>query len=54
MLKKESEWKWSEQEQTSFELLKSKLTSTPLLQYPDFNKPFILTTDASGYAIGDT
>jgi hypothetical protein len=33
-------------------LLKFKLTSTPLLQYPDFSKPFILTTDAGGYAIG--
>jgi hypothetical protein len=32
--------------------LKFKLTNTPLLQYPDFSKPFILTTDASGYAIG--
>lgn len=32
-------------------MLKSKLTSK-LLQYPDFSKPFILTTDASGYAIG--
>ncbi|PNF41072.1 hypothetical protein B7P43_G06245 [Cryptotermes secundus] len=52
LLKKDSEWKWLEEEQTSFELLKSKLTSSPLLQYPDFNKPFILTTDASGYAIG--
>jgi hypothetical protein len=33
-------------------LLKFKLTNTPLLQYPDFSKPFILTADASGYAIG--
>jgi hypothetical protein len=31
--------------------LKFKLTNTPLLQYPAFSKPFILTTDASGYAI---
>jgi hypothetical protein len=51
MLKKENEWNWTEKEQTSFDLLKFKLTNTPLLQYPDFNKPFILTTDASGYAI---
>jgi hypothetical protein len=43
---------WSEKQQASFELLKFKLTNAPLLQYPDFNKPFILTTDASGYAIG--
>jgi hypothetical protein len=52
LLKKESIWKWSEQEEASFDLLKFKLTNTPLLQYPDFSKPFILTTDASGYAIG--
>jgi hypothetical protein len=52
LLKKETEWRWSEQEQGNFDLLKFKLTNTPLLQYPDFNKPFILTTDASGYGIG--
>jgi hypothetical protein len=52
LLKKENEWKWTEQEQASFELLKFKLTSTPVLQYPDFSKPFILTTGTSGYAIG--
>jgi hypothetical protein len=52
LLKKEKDWKWKEREQTSFEMLKSKMTSAPLLQYPDFSKPFIVTTDASGYAIG--
>lgn len=35
-----------------FDRLKFKLTNTPLLQYLDCSKPFILTTDASGYAIG--
>jgi hypothetical protein len=53
MLKKENEWNWTEKEQASFDLLKFKLTNTPLLQYPDFNKPCFLTMDASGYAIGD-
>jgi hypothetical protein len=52
LLKKKNEWQWTEQEQASFDMLKFKLINTPLLQYPDFNKPFILTTDASGYAIG--
>lgn len=36
----------------SFELCKKILTNAPLLQFPDFKKPFILTTDASNYAIG--
>jgi hypothetical protein len=52
LLKKENEWNWTEQEQANSDLLKFKLTNTPLLQYPDFSKPFILTTDPSGYAIG--
>lgn len=33
-------------------MLKFKLTNTSLLQYPDFSKPFILTTDANGYDTG--
>lgn len=36
----------------SFETCKALLTNAPLLQYPNFDKPFILTTDASNYAIG--
>jgi hypothetical protein len=51
LLKKENEWNWTEQEHSSFDLLKFKLTNTPLLQYPDFSKPFTLITDARGYAI---
>ena len=35
-----------------FHLLQTALTQEPVLQYPDFTKPFILTTDASGFAIG--
>lgn len=36
----------------SFELLKEILTSNDVLAFPDFEKPFILTTDASDKAIG--
>ena len=32
--------------------LKELLCTTPLLQPPDISKPFIITTDASGYAVG--
>jgi hypothetical protein len=52
LLTKEIPWKWTSEEQRSFDLLKSKLTEIPVLQYPDFQKPFILTTDTSGYGLG--
>lgn len=31
--------------------LKDILGSSPVLQYPDFEKPFIVTTDASNFAV---
>lgn len=37
---------------SAFNRLKSILTSSHVLQYPDFSKRFILTTDASNYALG--
>lgn len=36
----------------AFEKLKILLTSDPILAYPDFNKEFVLTTDASNQALG--
>lgn len=36
----------------AFERCRNILTSSDILQYPDFEKPFILTTDASNYAVG--
>lgn len=36
----------------TFETCKNLLTSSDVLQYPDFSLPFILTTDASNFAIG--
>jgi hypothetical protein len=35
-----------------FQHLKAKLTSQPILQYPDFSKEFILITDASNTGLG--
>ena len=40
------------EEQQCFEKLKKILTSSDILIYPDYTKPFVLTTDASDYAIG--
>ena len=36
----------------AFERCRNILTSSDMLQYPDFEKPFVLTTDASNYAVG--
>lgn len=36
----------------SFEKCKELLVNAPILQFPDFSRPFILTTDASNYALG--
>jgi hypothetical protein len=33
-------------------MLKEKFISKPILQYPDFSKEFVLTTDASNCGIG--
>ena len=43
---------WKEKQEESFQILKEKLCTTPILAYPDFEKEFILYTDASGYALG--
>ena len=36
----------------SFRCLQTILTQEPTLQYPDFTKPFVLTCDASEFAVG--
>ena len=36
----------------AFITVKDLLTSETILQYPDFTKPFVLTTDASNEALG--
>ena len=52
LLKKDTKFICSKKQQKAFELLEEKLCEEPLLQRPDFSQPFILTTDASGFAIG--
>ncbi|XP_037870373.1 uncharacterized protein LOC119629252 [Bombyx mori] len=52
LLKKETPFNWENQQQISFDLLKQKLTTAPVLAYPDFSQPFLLTCDASNHAVG--
>ena len=46
------EFQWKSEQNQAFSTLKEILISERLLQYPDFSKEFVLTTDASKEALG--
>jgi len=52
LLKKNQKWQWGAEQIQSFRLLRIALTHEPVLQYPNFTHPFVVTTDASGLAVG--
>jgi len=52
LLKKNTPWKWTDVEQTTFDNLKRKLTEAPVLTLPDPNEHFTVQSDASDEAIG--
>ena len=52
LLHKEKDFTWQSDEQQAFEHLKQSLISAPVLILPDPTKPFVVTTDASDFAIG--
>ena len=43
---------WTSDSESAFQTLKDKLTSAPVMGYPDFSLPFILQIDASGDGLG--
>lgn len=51
-LKKGEKIEHNDEFKKAFSLCKTILCNDPILQYPDFEKPFNLTTDASNVAIG--
>jgi hypothetical protein len=52
ILAKKVEFKWNLECQESFETLKKKLTTTPVLILPDVHKPFSVYCDASYTGLG--
>lgn len=50
--RKGQKFQWNLEAEEAFNELKSKLVEAPIMSCPDFNKPFILQTDASSYGLG--
>jgi RNase H-like domain found in reverse transcriptase len=49
---KTTPWKWTDEHQRSFDLMKQIVSREMLLAYPDFSKPFNVYTDASHSQLG--
>ena len=52
LLRKGVAFTWTPDCQEAMDKLKEALTSSPVLTYPDFKRPFVLSTDASNFAVG--
>src|SRR6266498_1782994 len=52
LLKKDVKFSWGPKEQKTFEKLKKILTEAPVLLFSNFDKPFVLYTDASLKGLG--
>lgn len=52
LTRKRTDFVWTRECNNSFNKLRDALINPPILQYPDFEKTFILTVDAAKYGIG--
>ena len=52
LTRKNAVFKWSDECQGAFEALKTAITQSPVLAYPNFNVDFVLETDASVKGLG--
>src|SRR5208282_5676190 len=52
LLKKNTEFVWTEDCQKAFDMLKKRFTEEPVLMMPDQTRPFQIESDASKYASG--
>ena len=49
---KPTDWQWTDKEDSAFNFIREKLTTSPILAYADYSKPFVLYTNACGEGLG--
>ena len=52
LIKKDVDWRWTKEEQEAFENIKNEVSKNVELRIPNMENPFLVRTDASGYAVG--
>jgi len=52
LTQKDLGYSWGLDQQQAFDMLKQSFTTAPILQMPDFSRPFIVEVDASDFATG--
>ena len=52
LLERDVAFVWNEDSEGAFRVLKDVLSSAPILSFPDFDRPFIVDTDASNSGLG--
>ena len=52
LTKKDAEWIWSDECEKSFQTLKTNLITAPILAFPNPNRPYLITCDASTTGLG--
>ena len=52
LTRKDVKLEWTEERENVFQTLKNNLINPPILAYPDPNKPYIISTDASSNGLG--
>ena len=52
LTKEKNVWQWTDKEESAFNELKKSLVVAPVLRIPQFELPFVVTTDASLVSVG--
>ena len=52
LTKKDTPFQWNAEQNEAFLLLRTALLHPPILAYPNYERPYVLETDASAFAVG--